>query len=151
MPGWQNRMNEVFSHIHPALAQLSFTSLRPTSVTNVLTSKVYPGIHFRTTALGQGANMALPIYALFQQRINRDSKYKQISNASFPTPSSEILRELDCDPFKDDVNFWEALFGSKEEREARRDADKKYSTKPVPKKKDKGIFKGLRNLFKKKD
>jgi penicillin-binding protein 1A len=127
-----------------------FMAMTPRLVTGVWVGGKYPSIHFRTTALGQGANMALPIYALFQQRINKDKKYLPISRASFPTPSGAILQELDCDPFKDDVNFWEALFGTKEERETRREADKEYSKKPVPKKKDGGLFKGIRKLFKKK-
>ena len=128
-----------------------FMAMTPRLVTGVWVGGEYPSIHFRTTALGQGANMALPIYALFQQRVNRDASYKQIANARFPTPSGAILRELDCDPFKDDVNFWEALFGTKEEREAKREEQKRYSKKPVPKEKDKGIFKGLKKLFKRKE
>jgi penicillin-binding protein 1A len=128
-----------------------FMAMTPKLVTGVWVGGEYPSIHFRTTALGQGANMALPIYALFQQRVNRDASYKQIANARFPTPSGAILRELDCDPFKDDVNFWEALFGTKEEREAKREEQKRYSKKPVPKEKDKGIFKGLKKLFKRKE
>ena len=68
-----------------------FMAMTPRLVTGVWVGGEYPSIHFRTTALGQGANMALPIYALFQQRVNRDASYKQIANARFPTPSSAIL------------------------------------------------------------
>lgn len=126
-----------------------FMSMTPKLVTGVWVGGEYPSIHFRTTALGQGANMALPIYALYQQQINRDSKYKQVAQARFPKPAVSVQKELDCDPFKDDVNFWESLFGSKEERDAKHEEKKKYSTKPVPKKKEKGLFKGLKKLFKK--
>jgi len=61
------------------------------------------------------------------------------------------MKELDCDPFKDDVNFWEALFGTKEDREAKQEQRRTYSKKPVPKKKEKGLFKGLKKLFGKKN
>ena len=88
--------------------------------------------------------MALPIYALYQQQINQDGSFKSISQARFPTPPAGILRELDCDPFKEDITFWESIFGKKEDREQR-----KYSKKPVPEKKEKGLFKGFKKLFKK--
>lgn len=123
-----------------------FMAMTPKLVTGVWVGGEYPSIHFRTTALGQGANMALPIYALYQQQINRSSNFSQISKARFPAPPSSIQKELDCDPFKEDLNFWEALFGKKEDREK-----KKYSKKPAPKKDEKGLFKGLRRLFKKKN
>ena len=123
-----------------------FMAVTPKLVSGVWVGGEYPGIHFRTTALGQGANMALPIYALYQQQINRNNNFAQISKARFPAPPSSIQRELDCDPFKEDVNFWEALFGKKEDREK-----KKYSKKPVPKKEEKGLFKSLKKLFKKKN
>ena len=123
-----------------------FMAVTPKLVSGVWVGGEYPGIHFRTTALGQGANMALPIYAIYQQQINRNNNFAQISKARFPAPPASIQRELDCDPFKEDVNFWEALFGKKEDREK-----KKYSKKPVPKKEEKGLFKGLKKLFKKKN
>jgi penicillin-binding protein 1A len=126
-----------------------FMAITPKLVTGVWVGGEYPSIHFRTTALGQGANMALPIYALYQQQINNDSKFRNIASAKFPNPPASILRELDCDPFKEDVNFWESLFGTKEERDARREERKTYSKKPVPQKKEKGFFKGLKRLFKK--
>ena len=123
-----------------------FMAVTPKLVSGVWVGGEYPGIHFRTTALGQGANMALPIYAIYQQQINRNNNFAQISKARFPAPPASIQRELDCDPFKEDVNFWEALFGKKEDREK-----KKYSKKPVPKKEEKGLFKSLKKLFKKKN
>ena len=128
-----------------------FMAITPKLVSGVWVGGEYPSIHFRSTALGQGANMALPIYALYQQRINRDANYSQIAQSKFPTPSAAILAELDCDPFKDDVRFWESLFGTKEEKNTKRNDKKKYSKKPVPEKKEKGLFKGIKKLFKKKE
>lgn len=123
-----------------------FMAITPKLVTGVWVGGEYPGIHFRTTALGQGANMALPIFALYQQQINGDVKFKNISHARFPSPPANILRDLDCDPFKEDMNIWESIFGKKDDRELR-----KYAKKPVPKKKEKGLFKGLRRLFTKEE
>ena len=128
-----------------------FMAMTPNLVSGVWVGGEYPSIHFRTTALGQGANMALPIYALFQQQINQDQNFRKIATARFPKPSRSVQKELECDPFKDDVNFWESLFGTKEEREIKKTERKQYSHKPVPKKKEKGLFKGLKKLFGKKD
>lgn len=121
-----------------------FMAITPKLVTGVWVGGEYPSIHFRTTALGQGANMALPIYALYQQQINSDNTFRSVAQAHFPSPPAHIAHELDCDPFKEDVNFWESIFGKKEDGQERR-----YSKKPVPKKKEKGFFKGLKKLFKK--
>ncbi len=128
-----------------------FMAMTPKLVSGVWVGGEYPSIHFRTTALGQGANMALPIYALYQQQINRDAKYNKISRAQFPIPPRSIQRELDCDPFKEDVNLWESLFGKKQDRENKIREKKEYSKKPVPKKKEKGFFKKFKKLFKKSD
>lgn len=121
-----------------------FMAITPKLVTGVWVGGEYPAIHFRTTALGQGANMALPIYAYYQQQINQDNNLSSISKASFPKPPAHITRELNCDPFKEDLNFWESIFGKKEDREQR-----KYSKKPVPDKEDRGLFRGIKRLFKK--
>ena len=120
-----------------------FMAMTPKLVTGVWVGGEYPGIHFRTTALGQGANMALPIYAIYQQQINSSTPFATIAQAKFPSPSVAIRNQLDCDPFKDDVNFWESIFGKKEDRE-----QKQYSKKPVPAKEEKGFIKGLKKLFK---
>jgi penicillin-binding protein 1A len=131
-----------------------FMAMTPRLVTGVWVGGEYPSIHFRTTVLGQGANMALPIYAIYQQQINRNSEFRQISQALFPSPPASVRRELDCDPFKEDGNFWKKLFGPKNEMEV-----KDESTLPNPdveesvdgeEKKEKGLFKGIKKLFKRK-
>ncbi len=127
-----------------------FMAMTPKLVSGVWVGGEFPAIHFRSTALGQGANMALPIYALYQQQINRSSNFTKIAKARFKQPPSHIQQKLNCDPFKEDLTVWEEIFGKKEDREKKEAEKKKYSKKPVPKKKeDKGFFKGLKKLFKK--
>ncbi len=127
-----------------------FMAMTPKLVSGIWVGGEFPAIHFRTTALGQGANMALPIYALYQQQINKSSNFTKIARARFKPPPSHIQQKLNCDPFKEDLTVWEEIFGKKEEK-AEKEEKKKYSKKPVPKRKeDKGIFKGLKRLFKKK-
>ncbi|MFD0798065.1 hypothetical protein ACFQZJ_11365 [Maribacter chungangensis] len=41
-------------------------------------------IGFRNTSLGQGANAALPLFALLYQKLNSDSEFTTITNAKFP-------------------------------------------------------------------
>ena len=55
-------------------------------------------IGFKSTRIGQGANSALPIAALFVSQLNRNAKYKNLTRASF-TVSDEIKEELsECEP-----------------------------------------------------
>jgi penicillin-binding protein 1A len=43
-------------------------------------------IHFSTTAVGQGANTGLPIWALFMQKVYADPTLKISANDHFPIP-----------------------------------------------------------------
>lgn len=66
-------------------------------------------IGFRSTNLGQGANAALPMYALLLQKMNNKKEFDYITKARFPSPSSQVQEMLDCDPVKRDV-FFKRLF-----------------------------------------
>ncbi|GGH36617.1 penicillin-binding protein [Mangrovimonas yunxiaonensis] len=68
-------------------------------------------IGFKTTGLGQGANSALPIFAKFYQKLNRDSAFNAITRAAFETPDKDVLNDLDCQPEKED-GFFKRLFKS---------------------------------------
>lgn len=52
-------------------------------------------VHFRNTAFGQGANMALPIYGLFMKKVY-DDKSIRISRGDFKEPEGESDIILDC-------------------------------------------------------
>ncbi len=56
-----------------------------------------PRIRFRSTELGQGSNTALPITAYFLKQVNKDPKFKTISEAKFPPLSAKLQKKLDCD------------------------------------------------------
>ncbi|MCK0192261.1 transglycosylase domain-containing protein [Arenibacter sp. F20364] len=66
-------------------------------------------IGFSSTSLGQGANAALPIFALWMQKLNADNSFNYLTKAKFPAPSSEVMNQLDCDPVKRD-GFFKRLF-----------------------------------------
>ncbi|MCM8570170.1 transglycosylase domain-containing protein [Gramella jeungdoensis] len=94
-------------------------------------------IGFRNTAIGQGANSALPIFAGLMQKMNADSAFDEITNARFSPLSPELAEMMECPPQERD-NFFERLFSGNNKREK----------KPEKKKKKKGFF---QRLFGKKD
>lgn len=66
-------------------------------------------IGFKNTSLGQGANAALPLFALLYQKLNLDTQFNNITKAKFPKPSSSVITALDCEPVKRD-GFFKRLF-----------------------------------------
>ncbi|MEJ1223931.1 transglycosylase domain-containing protein [Sediminicola sp. 1XM1-17] len=66
-------------------------------------------IGFKSTSLGQGANAALPIFALWLQKLNREKQFNAITKARFEDPSPSVLDQLDCEPIKRD-GFFKRLF-----------------------------------------
>lgn len=72
-----------------------------------------PAIHFKTTAMGQGAATALPLVAGFLQRMNKDPDLKELSLARFPPLSNELVQQLDCDLSRSDRNLLQRIFNRK--------------------------------------
>lgn len=66
-------------------------------------------IGFNSTALGQGANAALPIFAKLYVKMNADTSFNYITKAHFEEPSEIVLKSLDCEPVKRD-GFLKRLF-----------------------------------------
>lgn len=97
-----------------------------------------PRIGFPSTYIGQGANSALPAFALLMQKMNADPQFKDITQAKFPTPSSTVQMMLNCEPERRD-NFLDRLFTK--------------SDKPKRAKKEKkdGLFSKIKGIFKKKN
>ena len=114
-----------------------FMAITPKLVTGTWVGGVYPEIAFSTTRQGQGATMALPIFAKFYSEVNTDADYQSMAAASFPPLPAEWRAELACDPFKEDFKLFDWLF-SKERKEAE---------EKVKKEEKEGLFK---RLFKKK-
>jgi penicillin-binding protein 1A len=69
-------------------------------ITPELTTGIWVGCedrsaHFRTIKYGQGANMALPIWALYMQRVYADSTLN-ITMEDFEKPLNPVTVEIDC-------------------------------------------------------
>ncbi len=77
-----------------------FMGLTPDLVTGVWVGCEDRGAHFRSISLGQGANMALPVWALYMKRIYADETLK-ISQGGFKKPEGELKVDLNCEEEKD--------------------------------------------------
>ncbi|WP_282051182.1 transglycosylase domain-containing protein [Maribacter aquivivus] len=66
-------------------------------------------IGFSNTSIGQGANAALPLFALWMQELNKDKDFNRYTKSNFPKPSNSVLEALNCDPIKRD-GFFKRLF-----------------------------------------
>jgi len=78
-----------------------------------LTTGVWVGcedrsIHFRSTVLGQGANMSLPIWALYMKKVYADKSLNVRPSDNFSKPSKPLSVEIDCGKYNQQnspVNF----------------------------------------------
>lgn len=85
-----------------------FIGITPDLVTGVWTGAEDRSVRFSRTDLGQGANMALPIYGYFMNKVYADSTIR-ISRGDFAAPEGIGELDLDCgarpghaDPFPDE-------------------------------------------------
>lgn len=124
-----------------------FIALTPRLVVGSWVGADDPRIRFRSTALGQGAHTALPIFADFYRRLVRDPEKRWYTTLKFAPLSADMRRELDCDLFKEDANFFEKIFGKDEETEVRAYGEEKPRSQPTRtrarKEKKDGFFKRL--------
>ncbi len=73
-----------------------FIGITPDLTTGVWVGAEDRSVHFRTISLGQGANMALPIWALYMQQVLADPSLN-ISKGDFEKPLQPLSVRLDCD------------------------------------------------------
>lgn len=112
-----------------------FMAVTPRLVAGAWVGADDPAIRFRTTALGQGAHMALPIFARFYQQMEKDPDYRRWTRTSFPALTPAARRKLDCDLYKEDMDLIDRLFGRRPPKVVKR----AYGEK----KKKPGFFKRL--------
>lgn len=93
----QNNKDAWFVAITPKMVHISWVGLDNHE------------IGFKNTSLGQGASAALPLFALFYQKLNAESQFNMITKATFPKPLATVQNALDCDPIKRD-GFFKRLF-----------------------------------------
>ena len=75
-----------------------FMGMTPELVTGVWVGCEDRAAHFRSTALGQGANTALPIWGIYMKKVYADRKIK-ISKGDFERPAN-LGVTINCEEFK---------------------------------------------------
>ncbi len=117
-----------------------------------------PRIHFRTTALGQGAYMALPIVGKFYSKMYADPRFSKLKNNRFATPKPEMLALLNIPEYKDVMEIEKPEFNLAEI--FRKNKDKKEKTKlekttpktvPDADSKKQPVWEKIKSIFKKKN
>lgn len=76
-----------------------FMGITPNLVTGVWTGCEDRSVHFRTTYLGQGANTALPLWAIYMKKLYAD-KDLNIYQGDFEKPEHPVSIETDCSKYE---------------------------------------------------
>ena len=76
-----------------------FIGMVPDLVTGIWVGAEDRSAHFRTIGLGQGANMALPIWAIYMKKLYADSTI-HIPKKRFEKPARPLSVEIDCNKWK---------------------------------------------------
>jgi penicillin-binding protein 1A len=86
-----------------------FVAVMPKLITATWVGHDNHRIGFKSTALGQGANAALPIVAGMLKKMNADSDFNYITRTKFAAMDEETVKMLDCDLTKRD-GFFKRIF-----------------------------------------
>jgi len=73
-----------------------FMGVMPDLVAGVWTGWEDQAIHFEDLSMGQGANMALPVFGIFMQKLLADKDFSVIAESQFEAPPGFNV-DLDCD------------------------------------------------------
>ncbi|MGN6181101.1 MAG: transglycosylase domain-containing protein [Mucilaginibacter sp.] len=76
-----------------------FIGITPQLVTGVWTGFENRAIHFRSTAFGEGSNTALPIWALYMQKVYANPALGIEKNVDFDAPKGGVSIQLDCNQY----------------------------------------------------
>jgi penicillin-binding protein 1A len=76
-----------------------FMGVTPNLVGGVWSGWEDQSIHFETLSEGQGAQMALPVFAIFLKKVYNDPQFATMSTDEFERPANFNM-ELDCDKIK---------------------------------------------------
>ncbi len=75
-----------------------FMGIIPELTTGIWVGNEDRSVHFRTITLGQGANMALPIWAIYMKKVYADPSLG-IGKGDFEKPLKDISIEFDCEKY----------------------------------------------------
>ena len=91
-----------------------FMGVTPELTTGVWTGGELRSIHFEGLSMGQGANMALPVYGYFMNKLYRDNKLGYSQDTRFEVPEgfhmdldcSKVMKDEGRDAVKDGNDFF---------------------------------------------
>lgn len=136
-----------------------FIGLTPNLVTGCWVGADDPRIHFRTTSLGQGAYMALPIVGKFFNKTYSDPKFSKLKNSHFAQPDAQLLAILDMPSYREVLEIEDRafnladLFRRKDRSPDLKEMDKDQVQTDMKKTEEKNtvpIWEKIRKIFKKK-
>ena len=119
-----------------------FIGYTPNFVAGVWVGASSPAVHFRTTALGSGTHMALPIFALTMKKMESNPKLKNAFLTSFQMVPDTLAALLNCPPYSRDLPIEHLT--RREIREFRKEISEREDSLPEEKK---GFFKRVRDFF----
>ncbi len=73
-----------------------FMGYTPNLVVGAWVGGITPAVRFRSIDLGQGANMALPICAIFLKKLYSTPQFAALKLEKFPQPAKWIIDSMDC-------------------------------------------------------
>jgi len=123
-----------------------FIGYSPKMVVGVWVGAESPAIHFRTTALGSGSHMALPIFAQTIKKMEVDASLRSEYLVSFPAVNDTIAALMDCPSYSRTLPV--GHLNRREAREFKRELKKTEET--ADKEEKPGFFKKIGNFFKRK-
>ncbi len=104
-----------------------FIGVTPELVAGAWVGSDDPNIHFRTITHGQGAAMALPIWGIFMQNLNKNKQFQGITRAKFSPVTYPLDELLDCEDYKERrtvSDIFQRILGGK-----KKDVNRKRKTK----------------------
>lgn len=90
-----------------------FMGITPDLVSGCWVGAEDRSVHFNSTDQGQGASMALPIFAKYMQKVYADKTIK-ISKGDFDKPDKKIEVEMDCHKYDKETESGEEKFNIEE-------------------------------------
>jgi len=140
-----------------------FIGMTPTLVAGAWVGGEDPSIHFRSLGEGAGGKTALPIVGQFYSQILHKSKYQNMRNSVFQSPSEDNLAMMNIPPYREVLEvglrgFIHDLFGKKEtnpnydlKKQGKPVAEPtKEEPKPTAETEKKPFWQSMKEIFKKK-
>lgn len=110
-----------------------FMGYTPNIVAGVWVGGEAQKVRFRSLRLGQGAAMALPVWAKFMQKVYKDPEFKDWKKSRFKPAPEDIREALDCLPYQDSLTmgdgFWDWVWEEIARERMRKQEDSLYEQK----------------------